>query len=112
MDFTDISALARESRELYRLFEQRKYGQEWGPQDLLVGFVGDVGDLSQLMGAYAGIRPGPEDLKAAIAHELADCLWSILTLSQALDIDLEEAFLGLHDELIKRVTKKLAELDG
>ncbi|WP_276309383.1 hypothetical protein [Cryobacterium aureum] len=42
-----------------------------GIQDLMLGFVGDVGDLSKLVQARTGIR-GTDDLEAKLTHELAD----------------------------------------
>lgn len=47
----------------------------------MLGFLGDVGDLAKLVQGKAGVRPRP-DLDEALAHELADCLWSVLTPSQ------------------------------
>ncbi len=38
-----------------------------------------------------------EDQK--LAHELADCLWSVLVLSELSSVDLERAFLQTMDEL-------------
>ena len=34
-----------------------------------------------------------------LAHELADCLWSVLTLADAYDVDLAAAFTSTMDEL-------------
>ena len=47
--------------------------------------------------AQAGIRAIP-DADRKLAHELADCLWSILVLAQAYDVDIEHAFLQTMDE--------------
>ena len=57
----------------------------------MLGFLGDVGDLAKLVQGKAGVRPR-DDLDEALAHELADCLWSILTLADCYDVDLEAAF--------------------
>ncbi len=62
------------------------------------GFVGDVGDLMKLVMAKAGARP-IADVEAKLAHELADCLWSVLVLARAYDVDLERAFLRTMDDL-------------
>ena len=78
-------------------------------RDLFIGFQGDVGDLAQLLGAQQGIRPAPENMEAAIAHELADCLWSLLVIAGELGVDLEAAYADLLEELTVRVTRKLAE---
>jgi NTP pyrophosphatase (non-canonical NTP hydrolase) len=109
MTFDEAKAGAARTRELYRQLEQRRYGREWDARDLFIGFLGDVGDLAQLLGAQQGVRPGPENLEAAIAHELADCLWSLLVIADELEVDLETAFAALLGELTDRVTRKLAE---
>ncbi len=45
-----------------------------------------------------GVRTA--DLDSKVAHELADCLWSVLTLADSYDVDLGHAFTstmaGLH----------------
>lgn len=62
------------------------------------GFVVDVGDLMKLVMAKGGAREVPE-VDAKLAHELADCLWSVLVLARAYDVDLERAFTRTMDEL-------------
>jgi NTP pyrophosphatase (non-canonical NTP hydrolase) len=108
--FDEFQQMARESRALYRVLEQRRYGKEWTVADLFTGMVGDVGDLAQLLGAHAGVRPGPDDLHDQIGHELADILWSVLVIADELGIDVGQAFADLHATLIARITAKLAEL--
>ena len=63
-----------------------------------MGFVGDVGDLMKLVMAQSGVRKIP-DVESQLAHELADCLWSLLVLSQMCGTDLEHAFLQTMDDL-------------
>jgi NTP pyrophosphatase (non-canonical NTP hydrolase) len=77
-------------------------GRAWTTEELTLGFVGDVGDLVKLIMADAGVREILE-VKAKLAHELADCLWSILVLAQRLDVDLEMAFLETMDALELRI---------
>lgn len=93
---------------MYRELELRRYGREWSVNDLLVGMMGDVGDLAQLVGAQQGVRPGPEDISGALAHELSDVLWSLLVLADEFGIDLEAAFKQTMEELRVRVAQKLA----
>ena len=45
-----------------------------------------------------GVRPR-EDLDEALAHELADCLWCVMTLADAYDVDLGAAFASTVDSL-------------
>lgn len=110
MDMEEARSEARRTRELYRLLERAKYDREWDLRDLYIGFVGDVGDLAQLLGAYEGVRPGPDDVRSAIGHELADCMWSILLIAEAVGVDIEAAYGDLMVELTSRITRKLAEL--
>jgi hypothetical protein len=49
MDIAEASQRALEIRRLYAHYEQKLYGRSWQPQDVAVGFVGDVGDLLKLI---------------------------------------------------------------
>ncbi len=66
------------------------------------GFVVDVGDLMKLVMAKAGARP-IADLDRKLAHELADCLWSVLVLADAHGVNLESAFLKTMKQLEKQL---------
>lgn len=107
MEFSDVAARAREVRALYAELETRRDGRTWSASDLMSGFVGDVGDLSKLVAAQAGRRPGPEDLDGALAHELSDCLWSVLVLADELGVDLVAAFPQTMDALEAHVRRQL-----
>lgn len=50
------------------------------------------------MQGKAGVR-ATDDLDAKLAHELADCLWAILTLADLYTVDLETAFTATMEEL-------------
>ena len=65
----------------------------WSREEVMQGFVGDVGDLMKLVMAKNGVRSA-DDLDTKLAHELADCLWSILTLARLYDVDLEKEFFA------------------
>jgi len=58
--------------------------------------------------AHSGVR-GIPDAGPKLAHELADCLWSILVLAQMHGVDLERAFLQTMDDLERQITSKLGE---
>jgi NTP pyrophosphatase (non-canonical NTP hydrolase) len=104
-DFKDLVARANEIRERYRELERQKYGREWAPRDHAIGFVGDVGELMQLVGAKEGVRD-IEDVDAKLAHELADCLWSVIVLANDYGVDLEKEFLATMDKLETRIAKE------
>lgn len=98
MDFQEMRARARAIRAQYTDVEASTYGRSWTTEEIMLGFLGDVGDLAKLVQGKAGVRPR-EDLDDALAHELADCLWSVLTLADAYDVDLEKSFTATMDEL-------------
>ena len=89
---------ALELHDRYAKVETARSGRAWTRDQLAQGFVGDVGDLTKLVMAKAGARP-IENVDAKLAHELADCLWSVLVLAKLYDVDLEKAFLTTMDEL-------------
>lgn len=66
----------------------------------------DVGELMELVMAKEGLRPGPADLDARLAHELADCLWSVLVVAKLYGVDLEQAFLECMDAIEGRLGEK------
>ena len=98
MEFQDLVRRAMAVRRQYAEFEKRRYGRAWTREEVLQGFVGDVGDLAKLAMAHSGIRDIP-DAEQKMAYELADCLWSILVLSELYGVDLEQAFIQTADEL-------------
>lgn len=102
MKFEALQSRAAEVRELYARFETERYGRAWTRAELVLGFVGDVGDLAKLALAAEGVRAIPE-AQTKLAHELADCLWSLMTLARIHDVDLEAAFLSTMDELEARL---------
>lgn len=51
----------------------QKRGIQWNEQQLMTGFVGDVGDLSKIIMAKHDLRD-MENVDQKLAHELSDCL--------------------------------------
>ena len=102
MDFQNLLGRAIEIRQQYAALEEATHGHAWSREEVAMGFVGDVGDLMKLLMALGGIRRIP-DAKQKLTHELADCLWSILLLSQLYDVDLEHAFLQTMDDLEQQI---------
>jgi NTP pyrophosphatase (non-canonical NTP hydrolase) len=108
MEFQQIVQRAAEIRTKYALLEQKRYGAEWTTEELALGLVGDVGDLTKLVVALQGKREISE-AHEKLAHELADCLWSVIILAQAHYVDLESAFLKTMHELDEHINKLLKE---
>ncbi len=104
MHLEDIIARARHIRSLYEEYERENYGREWSTAEIVLGFMGDLGDLAKLIQAHLGIRGTlpAQEIESKLAHELADCLWSVLVLSDKLQINLGDAFVATMDELEAR----------
>jgi len=93
---------ALEIREKYDQLNESERGVRWNEQQLMAGFVGDVGDLSKIIMAKHGLR-AMDDVDAKLAHELSDCLWSVLVLAAKYKIDLPKEFMKTMDELDRRI---------
>ncbi len=107
MEFNELQRRAIEISNKYDNLNQIKRGITWNEQQLMAGFVGDVGDLSKIIMAKHGLRD-MEDVDQKLAHELSDCLWSILVLASKYSIDLPNEFMKTMDLLDKRISEGLA----
>lgn len=97
-----MQQMARQVAALYAERDVERFGRAWSANELVLGLVGDVGDLAKLAQGKAGVRPHA-DLDATLGHELADCLWSLIVIADAFDIDLEKAFGSTMEELSGRL---------
>ncbi len=107
MNLDDLQKRAIEIRNKYDKLNQEKRGITWNEQQIMAGFVGDVGDLSKIIMAKHGLR-AMEDVDNKLAHELSDCLWSVLVLASKYNINLSAEFMNTMDELDKRIDADLA----
>jgi NTP pyrophosphatase (non-canonical NTP hydrolase) len=98
MEWETLIQRALDIRRQYANLERQAYGRPWTAEEIALGFVGDVGDLVKLVMAANGVRHIPE-ARQKLAHELADCLWSVMVLAHEFDIDLEQAFFQTMAEL-------------
>jgi len=98
MEFGQLIQRAMEIRRQYEAKEKQLYGSAWTNEEIALGFVGDVGDLAKLIVAESGKR-NITDSRKKLAHELSDCLWSVMVLAHMHDIDLEASFQNTMDEL-------------
>lgn len=107
MNFDDLQKRAIDIRNKYDKLNQEKRGVTWNEQQLMAGFVGDVGDLSKIIMAKHGLR-AMDEVDSKLAHELSDCLWSVLVLASKYNINLSEEFLKTMNELDARIDKEMA----
>jgi NTP pyrophosphatase (non-canonical NTP hydrolase) len=104
-DRPTIEVLQSEALKIKALYDEMNMKQRartWTKEEFMLGFVGDVGDLAKLVMAQEGAREIMGG-RAALAHELADCLWSVLVLSHLYDVDLVGEFRSTMGNISARV---------
>ena len=107
--FSNLVKKALAVRDHYDELQKTDGREKWDASDRMAGFVADIGELSELVMVKKGKRRGPKDIDAAVAHELSDCLWSIMVLADELGVDLEQAFSESMEELHERIEREKAE---
>lgn len=104
MDFKALTDRALAIRAKYEELEKQNYGRAWTGEEITLGFMKDVGDLAMLVQAKEGIRRLKDgDVDEAFAHELSDCLWSVIVLAGKYNVDLESAFVKNMNDLDSRM---------
>jgi NTP pyrophosphatase (non-canonical NTP hydrolase) len=106
MHVHELQERAVQIQQLYFRLNEQERGRRWTNEETMLGFVGDVGDLAKLVMAQEGARDVPGG-RAALEHELADCLWSVLVLSKTYGVDLEAAFQATMTTLERGITARL-----
>ena len=99
-DLATLATLTTEAMALRSRFDAAALAsgrRPWTRDEVMSGFVGDVGDLMKLVMAKNGVRP-IADIDRKLGHELADCLWSVLVLAKLHDVDLEREFTRMIAE--------------
>ena len=86
-------------------------GRAWTTEELMLGLVGDIGDLAKLVMADAGTRDIPGH-REQLGHELADCLWAVLVIAARSGVDLGTEFDACMELLDGIIARRLAELGG
>ena len=90
---------------MYSEVEMKKYGKEWTCEQIVQGFVSDVGDLVKFVMSKEGVRE-TEDVDKKLAHELSNCLWSILVIANKFGVNIEKSFLETMNEIETRISAK------
>ena len=106
MEFKKLIDRAVFIRKKYLELEIMKYGRKWTGEEMAIGFVGDVGDLMKIIMAKNGVRD-IDQVDEKLAHELSDCLWSIIILARLYNIDLEQVFMRTMNDIEKHIAEKI-----
>ena len=101
-DLKELTILAEDIRQKYDKLNARDGHAKWGGKEYAMGFVGDVGDLLKIIMAKENLRH-MDNVDNKLAHELADCLWSILVITNHYGLDLEKEFLHTMEILTYRI---------
>ena len=104
MELSQLTDRAMQIRQRFAEAEAKGNGRPWTREEIMQGFVGDMGDLMKLVMAKNGARAVAE-VDRKLAHELSDCLWSVLVLAKLYDVNLEKEFLKTMDELEQGTAK-------
>ena len=98
MDLLELGDKAVELRARFDRAAGKAGRQPWTNEQIMQGFVVDVGALMRAVMVKSGAREGP-DGDRKLGHELADCLWSVLVLARAYGIDLEKEYQAMIDQV-------------
>ncbi|MFI9722080.1 nucleotide pyrophosphohydrolase [Streptomyces sp. NPDC052396] len=107
MNLSEPRDRALHIHDLYDELNRHERERAWSREGFMLGFMGDVGDPAKLVMAKEGAGPGPGG-RAALEHELADCLWSVLIPAHCCQVDLEGAFQRAMAELEAAIRARLA----
>lgn len=105
MKFSDLSERAMQVHERFAEVAAAKKLRSWTREEIMQGFVGDVGDLMKLVMAKSGVRHA-DDVDRKLAHELSDCLWSVLVLAKLHDVNLEREFFATMEEIERKLRQE------
>lgn len=106
MEFQLIVNKAREITSMYDQLNQSQGYPKWELQQHVQGLMEDMGSLARLTLMKEGRRFPAVDLNDKLRHEICDCLWSVIRIADALEIDLETEFPKQMDLLAERIKKE------
>jgi hypothetical protein len=109
MQFKEINDLALKIRAKYKEYEIKRNGKPWNNEQIMQGFIVDAGDLMKIVMAKENVRDlwDHYQLDEKLAHELSDCLWSLLVLANIYNINLEKKFVENMKKLEEKIEKNI-----
>ena len=107
MGFAVMTERTLEIRARYDEYERRAYGREWSTEELTLGLVGDIGDLAKLIQAFEGVRTIDGEVSTQLGHELADILWSVITIAARCNVDLAASFAATMNDIEAGLAERL-----
>lgn len=112
MEIRELSKLAKDLKEVYDNLNRIRVKKIWQAPDYAQGLVGDASDLMRLVAQRNKdlSMAQRKELDKKIRHEMADCMWSLVSLADELNIDLEKEYLITIDYLRQKLSESIAEL--
>jgi len=75
----------------------------WKPTSMALRLMEEVGELArEINHKYGEKTKKPTEKENEISHEVADILFILICMANAMDIDLEDAFNGVLEKYEKR----------
>lgn len=106
MDIQQLQQRAMEISDKYDKLNAQRGQPVWDDQAVMAGFVGDVGDLIQLVMAKNNLR-NRDNIEEGLEKYLSGCLWSIFVLADKLGIDITSVFTQNMESLEQKITQQL-----
>ena len=78
------------------------------PQELMLGYLYDIGEPGRLVMAAEDRWLYKGDLPRELKDKLSECLWWVLVLADRLGVDITKAFTTKMNELDVQLTKRVA----
>jgi hypothetical protein len=108
VDFAAATARARHIRGLYKQVEERLHGNAWTTQEVMIGYLYDIGQLGRLIMAAEERWLHEGDVPRELEDKLSECLWWVLVLADRLGVDISNAFTAKMNDLDRQLTKSVA----
>jgi hypothetical protein len=105
MELKELIQRAEKIKQAYGQLEVKNCGRSWTIAERTQGLAGDVGNLMKLMMAKTGLRK-IDGCDEKLEHELLDCLWSLIVISNDLGIDFEKLFPKWEAQMYKKIEKE------
>jgi len=109
IDFAAATARSLHIRELYKQLEERIHGSAWTPQEVMLGYVYDIGELGRLVMAKEDRWMHEGDLPRELEDKLSECLWWVFVLADRTGVDITKAFTAKMNTLDLQLTKSVAK---
>jgi len=81
--------------------------KKWDVEQVFMGMIKDIGNLSKILMVYNGYRKDlNKNTNEALGHELSDILYSIFIIADKTGVDLKMSFWQVMDKLERRIENK------